>query len=88
MEKKKRLHAPNVGDTGFIPGWGIKIPHAVQSKNPESPGQTGMSAPLAPAPLVPASPMCLAHHATQALFFYVYNIKAGWEAVSSSVKQG
>ena len=74
---------------GFIPGWGIKIPHAVQSKKPESPGQTGMSAPLAPAPLVPASPMCLAQHATQALFSsYVYNIKAGWEAVSSSVKRG
>ena len=76
-----RLPAPNVGYTGFIPGWGTKIPHAVQPKKRKSPGQTGMSAPLASAPLVPASLKCLVQHTTQAPFSsYVYDIKAGWEA--------
>ena len=25
-----RIHAPNAGGTGSVPGWGIKIPHAAQ----------------------------------------------------------
>ena len=29
-----RLHAPNAGDTGSIPGWGTKIPHAAEQLGP------------------------------------------------------
>ena len=25
-----RLHSPNAGGTGLIPGWGTKIKHAIQ----------------------------------------------------------
>ena len=26
--QKRRLHASNAGDSGSIPGWGTKVPHA------------------------------------------------------------
>ena len=29
-----RLHVPNAGGLGFIPGWGTKIPHSA-TKDPE-----------------------------------------------------
>ena len=63
--------------------WDLGVPETwdLLFQNGESPEQTGMSAPLVSAPLVPASPTCLVQHTTQALFSsYVYDIKAGWEA--------
>ena len=30
-----RLHAPNAGGTGFIPGWGTEFPHAAKRAPPK-----------------------------------------------------